>query len=586
MFYIDRKSIDTKKEALIFHIMPSLVVFAILLIITMIFVTFVKQSGQNEQRQAVIEKNSEIRDNFTKRMTVYEDILRGGSGVFAASQSVTRDEWKAYVDSFDIPRRYGGIQGIGYVEMIPRYKLQEHINSIRSQGFDNYTIKPDGLREVYSSIVYIEPFEGDNLKVFGYDMYSERTRQIAMDKARDTRMPAVSDLVKLVQDEHSNNPLSGFLIYLPLYDGSSSTIDERRQNIYGYVYAPFKTKDLIENIYRDNDTNYAFKIFKQTINNDMQLIYETPNANIISKNRSALSVEQTTDLLGERWFFYGYALPNIVETGPLGKPNIIATVGIIMSILVSFIMYLLLINRSIALRKKDEQTIQEAKDELLALASHQLRTPATGVKQYIGMLKDGMGGKLTKLQKSLVDKAYESNERQLDTINEMLFVARADAGELNISIKKIDITRLVNGVTVDMRQMIAKNMQTMQINLPDKQLIINGDQQYLRMAIENIISNASKYTKPGGHISVCLIEMGEKSVQLSVKDNGVGINKSDLRLLFKKFSRIPNELTGKVVGSGIGLYLVRKIIDAHHGEIIVDSIEDVGTTINIILPKA
>ncbi|MCU0667682.1 MAG: ATP-binding protein, partial [Patescibacteria group bacterium] len=195
-------------------------------------------------------------------------------------------------------------------------------------------------------------------------------------------------------------------------------------------------------------------------------------------------------------------------------------------------------------------------------------------------------GQLTKLQKSLVDKAYESNERQLDTINEMLFVARADAGELNISIKKIDITRLVNGVTVDMRQMIAKNMQTMQINLPDKQLIINGDQQYLRMAIENIISNASKYTKPGGHISVCLIEMGEKSVQLSVKDNGVGINKSDLRLLFKKFSRIPNELTGKVVGSGIGLYLVRKIIDAHHGEIIVDSTEDVGTTINIILPKA
>jgi signal transduction histidine kinase len=585
MFYIDRQSIDTKKEALIFHILPAVIVFITLMILTIVSVSLAKEATQKEQESAAIAKTATITENFAKRMTVYEDILRGGSGVFAASDEVTRQEWKAYIDAYDVENRYAGIQGVGYAELISKDNLQKHINSIKLEGFKDYMVYPTGERDVYSSIVYLEPFTGDNLKAFGYDMYSDATRRKAMDMARDTNMPAVSDLVKLVQEEDSNDPQSGFLMYVPLYEGPANTIEERRENISGYVYAPFKTRDLIDNIYDHKDEYFAFSVYKLSDNNEKQLVYASSNLNSVINSNSIEVVEQNLDLLGSKWEFYGYSQPAIVNSSNISRPDAILLTGTIISVLAGAIMYLLLKNRTTALHKQDERTIQEAKDELLALASHQLRTPATGVKQYIGMLKDGMAGNLTKLQKSLIDKAYESNERQLDTINDMLFVARADAGELNISVKHLNLTRLIKDIMRDMQPMIARNQQTLQQKIQENDLYIKADAQYIRMAVENIISNASKYTKPGGNICVTLLEKSNKTVSIEIKDNGVGIQKKDMQLLFKKFSRIPNELTSKVVGSGIGLYLVRKIIDAHNGNIKVTSSTDIGTTITVILPK-
>jgi signal transduction histidine kinase len=230
------------------------------------------------------------------------------------------------------------------------------------------------------------------------------------------------------------------------------------------------------------------------------------------------------------------------------------------------------------------QTPQDAKDDFLALASHQLRTPATGVKQYLGMIVEGFAGPLTELQQKLINKAYESNERQLSIINEMLFVARADAGQVKIQEGNINLRLLVQDIIEEQQVAFRNKQQTCKINIPEGDVTIIGDEQYLRMAIENIVSNATKYTPEGGRIDVILTDNPE-DITIEVCDTGVGVAEEDQDKLFKKFSRIPNNLSGVVSGSGLGLYLVKKVVESHKGSVTFKSKKGEGSKVKITLPK-
>lgn len=230
------------------------------------------------------------------------------------------------------------------------------------------------------------------------------------------------------------------------------------------------------------------------------------------------------------------------------------------------------------------QSPQEAKDDFLALASHQLRTPATGVKQYLGMLKEGMAGPLSDLQIKLINKAYDSNERQLNIINELLFVARADSGQIKLNQDPISLNRLIEDIFEEQQLSFRNKNQICNIKLPRKDVMFSGDEQYMRMAIENIVTNASKYTGEGGKIEIALSEDGSKTI-IEISDNGVGIDEEDRHLLFKKFSRLENELSAVVNGSGMGLYLAKKVVESHNGKIEFHSKKGVGSRVKFILPS-
>jgi two-component system, OmpR family, phosphate regulon sensor histidine kinase PhoR len=230
------------------------------------------------------------------------------------------------------------------------------------------------------------------------------------------------------------------------------------------------------------------------------------------------------------------------------------------------------------------QSPQDAKDEFLALASHQLRTPATGVKQYIGMLKEGLAGPLTELQQKLIEKAFDSNERQLSIINQMLFVARADSEEVIIDEGKINIAALLQDIVDEQQGTFGNKQQLCTLKIPDENIILVGDEQYLRMAIENVVSNAAKYTPESGSIKITLKD-NAKNITIEVRDSGVGVADEDKNLLFKKFSRIPNDLSATVSGSGLGLYLVKKVLEAHHGRVTFKSKPGEGSRVKMMFPK-
>lgn len=243
--------------------------------------------------------------------------------------------------------------------------------------------------------------------------------------------------------------------------------------------------------------------------------------------------------------------------------------------------------RQINLQLKHQQqtltSLNKAKDEFVSLASHQLRTPATGVKQYLGMLLQGFVGGLDERQEDIIQKAYDSNNRQIEIVNDLLKVAQVDAGKIELQKEPVVIVELIEDIVDEQSEAIKDRQQHLTINKPDEPVRLLADSERLRMALENLVDNASKYTPQKGKITIS-IKASKKDVQIKVADTGVGIKAEDMVQLFQKFSRISNELSLKVSGSGLGLYWTKKIINLHGGKIKVRSKVGEGTEFLVILP--
>ncbi|WP_296805121.1 CHASE domain-containing protein [Thiocapsa sp.] len=192
---------------------------------------------------------AEIADRIQTRLAAHAQILRSGAALFAASEEVTRDEWRTFVAGLRLDDQMPGIQGVGFSLPIMPEQLQAHLDVVRREGFPDYRVWPEGERSLYSSIRYLEPFSGRNLRAFGYDMFSEPVRRAAMEEARDRDIAALSGRVRLVQ-ETDEDVQAGALMYVPVYhDGMPvGTIEERRAALAGWVYSPYRMNDLMRGI--------------------------------------------------------------------------------------------------------------------------------------------------------------------------------------------------------------------------------------------------------------------------------------------------------------------------------------------------
>ena len=231
----------------------------------------------------------------------------------------------------------------------------------------------------------------------------------------------------------------------------------------------------------------------------------------------------------------------------------------------------------------EEVRLDRAKTEFIALASHQLRTPATAVKQYLHMLIDGFAGELTESQKTFLITANQGNERQLKIINDILKVAAADSGDMVLQYERVELGELVRAVIEEQLPKAVKSKQKLLFKRPERPVYALVDASVFRMVIENLVDNAHKYTHPGKTIEVTLSSDDEDTI-ITVRDEGVGIRKSDLPRLFLKFVRLESSLAVSAGGTGLGLYWVKKVLELHEARITVSSQVGVGTTFSIILP--
>lgn len=206
---------------------------------------------------------SQITDAVNSRMHSYEQVLRGGVGLFATSPTITRAQWHAYVENAKIAKNFPGIQNMAVDVPIPAADLAAHIASVRQEGFPDYAIHPAlPERTLYHSLIYNEPSGGRNLRAFGFDMYTNPVRKAAMDRAIDHGEAAISGMVKLAQETEKDVQF-GFIFCLPVYQLGmpQSTVAERRAAFRALVTGAFRANDLMAGIFGSGAQDLELEIF-------------------------------------------------------------------------------------------------------------------------------------------------------------------------------------------------------------------------------------------------------------------------------------------------------------------------------------
>lgn len=520
------------------------------------------------------------------RLQLYESFLRGGAGLSNVDQSLSQDEWISYFKSYSFADQYPEIEGIAFERYITADQRDAYLQQVHDAGRPDFTITPGGDRPVYAPNTYLAKYPGPtaNTQIEGYDGYTDPARRAAMDTAGATGKPTMSGKTQLRMPPHTTT----YIIYLPVYstaDGSvPQTTADRKAALYGFVSIGIDVNRFVTKLMQQN-TNPNFGLTWQDI--------QTPSTSspIFQSNNFASLMNQpghTTQVIPftlyqHRWKITAVAGPNVVPAADRDRPLTTIFWGLLASIILAGVVWLLISSREFLLNRQKQIEVQSAKDDLLSLASHQLRTPATVVKQYVGMLLQGYGGKLTGKQTGMLKHAYDSNERQLQIINQLLYVARLDAGRITLHKEMIDIREILDQVYHEQLVEAKHRHQKLVYKAPSKAIHADVDVQYFHMVIDNLISNAIKYTPEKGTITLSAHTVGDE-VHVSVQDTGIGIDVDRQQMIFDKFTRLENEMAADVSGSGIGLYLTDQIVNLHGGHIEVKSKPGDGATFTVHLP--
>ena len=555
------------------------------LVVTGMYADVTRETNDRDFKEGVVQQADSMSAYVETSMKPYGQLLEATAALLGVKPDLTADEWKAFYERTQSHETLSALIGIGYVPVVSRESASDSVQMDSSIDAP-LTIYPEGDRDMYAPIQYLEPRTEDNQKAIGFDMYSNSTRRSAMEEARDTGKLVMSAPLVLVQDSEKKDPNYGVLIYQAVYRSSviPDTVEERRAQLIGYTYVVMHPYDVVNDYQALNSERFVrsrlfLKDTTATTPDKAPILYARNERKVLSSadqyhaldSASIFGRTWTTDVAREQ-----------LQSRSQG-PIVILVSGGLLSLLLSGVVLAIFVQRIHGIQRTLQNDVQRTKDELLALASHQLRTPASAVKQYIGMLKMGIVGDLTPEQKALADKAYDTNERQLNIINELLYVSKLDAGQLVIDPREMNLTAFVQKTLDDNIDHASEKGITLQFSRKQPITII-ADSRYVSMVIDNLVSNAIKYSYPSTKVYVS-IKSDSDYVLLSVKDSGVGLHQDDIERIFHKFTRVDNPLSRESGGSGLGLFLARQLARAHGGDIRVESTEGKGSVFILRLPK-
>ena len=231
---------------------------------------------------------------------------------------------------------------------------------------------------------------------------------------------------------------------------------------------------------------------------------------------------------------------------------------------------------------KGLKQLQELKDEFVFIAAHELKTPVAAIKGYLSLVLDGFAGPVSDQVKDFIGKVMNANTRLIRLVEDLLEVARSEAGRLEIAVSPIDIREPVRTTLEELKPLLGEKGIAASYDAVDVPLVL-ADSARLREVMINLVGNAIKYSPKGGKIFVTH-EVSGKELITSIKDTGYGISLEAQKKLFGKFYRVQTAVTKDIPGTGLGLFIVKQIVEKMSGRIWVESKEGEGSTFSFALP--
>ncbi len=257
---------------------------------------------------------------------------------------------------------------------------------------------------------------------------------------------------------------------------------------------------------------------------------------------------------------------------------------IIMLVSVVFVVLLLLNHARFyehSLMYSKLQEINQMKDDFISVASHELRTPLTAIKSYVAMVESDLGPKISEKTQHRLWVIRQSLQRLENLVEDLLNVSRIEQNRLDFSLSPIDPWLVIEEVTNQLLPTAQDKNLELIVDKPDESHRVIGNADRLREVLTNLVGNAIKYT-PSGSVTVSS-EIDKGKYKILVKDTGLGISPEDQEKLFQKFSRIRNNKTRDIPGTGLGLWITKQMVERMQGQIFVDSVPGQGTVFTVVL---
>lgn len=232
-----------------------------------------------------------------------------------------------------------------------------------------------------------------------------------------------------------------------------------------------------------------------------------------------------------------------------------------------------------------EKNIERMKTEFVSISAHQLRTPLSAIKWTLKMILDEDVGTISPDQREILEKSYASNERMINLVNDLLNVTRIEEGRFLYKLEPVQLEEMMQTTIDNLKEEAQRRKASLIFNKEESRLpAVKVDKEKLKLVLDNLVTNALKYNSSKKAKVEVFIKKIDDQIQLQVKDNGLGIPKTQQSRIFTKFFRGENVVRLEVDGSGLGLYTTKNIIEAHGGKIWFDSEEGKGTSFYFTLP--
>ena len=565
-------------------------VLAVSIILSLGITFFFYRSAVNRDSVRFNTAGSRVQSAIENKINLYIALLHGARGFAETTDKLDHEKFANYVKGLELSKNYSGVQGIGLSRIVFADEREAFVKQMKDEGFADFKIYPEGNRNIYNTIAYLEPRDARNKKAVGFDMSTEENRRQALDYARDLADPTLSAKVILISENEADKDV-GFLIYLPVYrDGKiPTTIQERQRNLVGYIFSSFRADDFLNVIHNEMPASeIAVRIYDGDSKPESLLAqssFAEPNS-FDNRDAETLYAKNNLELAGRRWVTEFVPLAAFAEQSNQKWVPVIFGAGIIFSFILFGLSYAQASSRdklrNIAgdlfeleqqkheLFEKEKQarlaaeTANATKDEFISVVSHELRTPLNAIAGWTKILQSE---ELPHETRDLALKKIETNlRRQTRLVEELLDFSEVMAGKVDLETKEWDFSGIFENALSEMEPNAhIKNINLLKVNHLNGQKIV-CDRKKIKTVIRNLLSNAIKFTPPGGTV-LAEAKVENKNVELIVKDTGKGIRRDFLPFIFDRFRQDDASATRFYGGFGLGLAISEQIIKLHHGSI-------------------